>query len=101
MGHGDDSDFDPNVNGSVGSYPIASFDLSHVQLPLMVASWVVLVAYIKTVFHYSERVSKMVPESCLLVVLGNLFVDTNPYPLLLPLSVIKNMPLCSYTSCYH
>ncbi|XP_066288652.1 sodium/hydrogen exchanger 3-like isoform X1 [Branchiostoma lanceolatum] len=51
-------------------YQVATFNFNHVMSPYAIALWVVLASIAKIGFHLSNKVSKIVPESCLLVVLG-------------------------------
>ncbi|XP_078689630.1 sodium/hydrogen exchanger 3-like [Branchiostoma floridae x Branchiostoma belcheri] len=51
-------------------YQVATFNFHHVMAPYTIALWIVLASIAKIGFHLSNKVSKIVPESCLLVVLG-------------------------------
>ncbi|XP_035679249.1 sodium/hydrogen exchanger 2-like [Branchiostoma floridae] len=51
-------------------YQVAVLDFHHVMSPYTIALWIVLASIAKIGFHLSHKVSKIVPESCLLVVLG-------------------------------
>jgi len=46
------------------------FDFEHVQFPLTITIWIIVASLAKVGFHMMPRISKMVPESCLLTILG-------------------------------
>ena len=54
-------------------YPIAHVDFDHVSLHLIITVTVVAVTGAKTIFHFSENITKVIPESCLLIILGEFF----------------------------
>ncbi|NWW35340.1 SL9A5 protein, partial [Panurus biarmicus] len=41
-----------------------------VQAPCLVAAWILVASLAKIVFHLSRKVTSVVPESCLLILLG-------------------------------
>ncbi|KAK6474507.1 sodium/hydrogen exchanger 1-like [Huso huso] len=52
------------------SFPVLSFDYLHVRLPFEIALWILLASLMKLGFHLIPRLSNIVPESCLLIVVG-------------------------------
>ncbi|XP_066573622.1 sodium/hydrogen exchanger 1 [Amia ocellicauda] len=52
------------------AFPVLSFDFHHVQTPFEVSLWVLLASLMKLGFHLIPRLSSIVPESCLLIVVG-------------------------------
>ncbi|XP_051575162.1 sodium/hydrogen exchanger 1-like isoform X2 [Myxocyprinus asiaticus] len=67
-GHGDHKD--TSTNHTKKSFPVLSFDYGHVRLPFEISLWVLLASLMKLGFHLIPRVSSIVPESCLLIVVG-------------------------------
>ncbi|KAL4657596.1 sodium/hydrogen exchanger 1-like [Arapaima gigas] len=51
-------------------FPVLSFDYSHVRMPFEISLWVLLASLMKLGFHLIPRLSSIVPESCLLIVVG-------------------------------
>ncbi|XP_055368371.1 sodium/hydrogen exchanger 2-like isoform X3 [Betta splendens] len=68
----------PGLNGSDGALsadlPVAlrvfSVDYHHVQAPFEIVLWIMLASLAKLGFHWSGRVPAVVPESCLLIMVG-------------------------------
>nr|XP_033810497.1 sodium/hydrogen exchanger 1 isoform X1 [Geotrypetes seraphini] len=68
---------DPSGNQSSGkhpkerkAFPVLSLDYSHVQVPFEISLWILLACLMKIGFHVIPTVSNVVPESCLLIVVG-------------------------------
>lgn len=57
-------------NQSRRAFPVLSFDYEHVRLPFEISLWVLLASLMKLGFHLIPRISSIVPESCLLIVVG-------------------------------
>ncbi|XP_047460249.1 Na(+)/H(+) exchanger beta-like isoform X2 [Mugil cephalus] len=52
------------------SFPVLSFNYEHVRKPFEISLWILLALLMKLGFHIIPRVSNIVPESCLLIVVG-------------------------------
>ncbi|KAM8884790.1 sodium/hydrogen exchanger 1b isoform 1-T1 [Synchiropus picturatus] len=52
------------------AFPVLSFNYHHVGEPFEISLWVLLALLMKLGFHVIPRVSGIVPESCLLIVVG-------------------------------
>uniref|UniRef100_A0A672HR57 Sodium/hydrogen exchanger n=1 Tax=Salarias fasciatus TaxID=181472 RepID=A0A672HR57_SALFA len=51
-------------------FPVLSIDYTHIQTPFEISLWVLLASLMKLGFHLIPRLSGIVPESCLLIVVG-------------------------------
>ncbi|XP_028254902.1 sodium/hydrogen exchanger 1b isoform X1 [Parambassis ranga] len=52
------------------AFPVLSFNYEHVRKPFEISLWILLALLMKLAFHIIPRVSHVVPESCLLIVVG-------------------------------
>ncbi|XP_043116815.1 sodium/hydrogen exchanger 1 [Puntigrus tetrazona] len=79
-GHGKSSDSQDHGHRNQGNhshtsppkkpFPVLSLDYNHVRLPFEICIWVLLASLMKLGFHLIPRLSSIVPESCLLIVVG-------------------------------
>lgn len=53
-----------------GGYQIVQWEWSYVQTPYIIASWLLVASVAKILFHFSQRFTTAVPESCMLILLG-------------------------------
>ncbi|XP_051728382.1 sodium/hydrogen exchanger 1b [Ctenopharyngodon idella] len=51
-------------------FPVISINYDYVQMPFEVSLWILLASLMKLGFHLIPRLSGIVPESCLLIVVG-------------------------------
>ncbi|XP_056089931.1 sodium/hydrogen exchanger 1 [Rhinichthys klamathensis goyatoka] len=51
-------------------FPVLAFDYEHVRLPFEISLWVLLASLMKLGFHLIPSLPSIVPESCLLIVVG-------------------------------
>ncbi|CAN9492959.1 unnamed protein product [Ophioblennius macclurei] len=58
------------ANGSKKAFPVLAFNFEHVRKPFEISLWILLALLMKLGFHVIPRVSHIVPESCLLIVVG-------------------------------
>ncbi|XP_076868579.1 sodium/hydrogen exchanger 1 [Brachyhypopomus gauderio] len=65
-GHGGTS----HGNYTKKAFPVLSFDFKHVEYPFLISMWILLASLMKLGFHLIPRLSSIVPESCLLIVVG-------------------------------
>lgn len=59
-----------NSTGHKKAFPVLSFNFDHVRKPFEISLWILLALLMKLGFHIIPRVSHIVPESCLLIVVG-------------------------------
>ncbi|KAK3515845.1 hypothetical protein QTP70_034041 [Hemibagrus guttatus] len=52
------------------AFPVLDFDYNHVHYPFVIFLWILLASLMKLGFHLIPRLSSIVPESCLLIVVG-------------------------------
>uniref|UniRef100_A0A8C1Q3X7 Sodium/hydrogen exchanger n=1 Tax=Cyprinus carpio TaxID=7962 RepID=A0A8C1Q3X7_CYPCA len=52
------------------SFPVLTLDYKNVRLPFEISLWVLLASLMKLGFHLMPRLSSIVPESCLLILVG-------------------------------
>ncbi|XP_048881089.1 sodium/hydrogen exchanger 1 isoform X1 [Brienomyrus brachyistius] len=57
-------------NKTKKNFPVLTFDFAHVKIPFEISLWVLLASLMKLGFHLIPRLSSIVPESCLLIVVG-------------------------------
>uniref|UniRef100_A0A8C6V499 Sodium/hydrogen exchanger n=1 Tax=Neogobius melanostomus TaxID=47308 RepID=A0A8C6V499_9GOBI len=53
-----------------GGYKVVQWEWSYVQTPYIIATWLLVASVAKILFHFSQRFTKVVPESCMLILLG-------------------------------
>ncbi|XP_075432752.1 sodium/hydrogen exchanger 5 isoform X1 [Ascaphus truei] len=53
-----------------GGFQVVRWEWHTVQGPYLVAAWILVASLAKIVFHLSKKVTTVVPESCLLIILG-------------------------------
>ncbi|XP_021264432.1 sodium/hydrogen exchanger 5 isoform X1 [Numida meleagris] len=68
-------DSGPSASPGPAAVPPAGAELlrwqwQEVQVPCLVAAWILVASLAKIVFHLSRKVTSVVPESCLLILLG-------------------------------
>ncbi|XP_062610042.1 sodium/hydrogen exchanger 3-like [Saccostrea cucullata] len=51
-------------------YKLVVFDFDRVELPLVICLWILIVALAKIAFHLNSKLPTVIPESCLLIVMG-------------------------------
>ncbi|XP_065088952.1 sodium/hydrogen exchanger 3 isoform X3 [Ochlerotatus camptorhynchus] len=54
----------------VERYPVAQVEFSRVETPFVIGVWILSASIAKIGFHMTPKLSKMFPESCLLIVVG-------------------------------
>ncbi|XP_061918290.1 sodium/hydrogen exchanger 1 isoform X1 [Entelurus aequoreus] len=74
VGHRDNSDVhavaQERHNFTKKPFPVLSFEYDHIQVPFEISLWVLLASLMKLGFHLVPRLPGIVPESCLLIVVG-------------------------------
>ncbi|XP_068603717.1 Na(+)/H(+) exchanger beta-like [Brachionichthys hirsutus] len=66
----EDSHHRSNSSAHRKAFPVLSFNFEHVRKPFEISLWILLALLMKLGFHIIPRVSNIVPESCLLIVVG-------------------------------
>uniref|UniRef100_A0A914IEH4 Sodium/hydrogen exchanger n=1 Tax=Globodera rostochiensis TaxID=31243 RepID=A0A914IEH4_GLORO len=72
----DDFNVTPNYGNNASDeqqqrpFQLLSFDWSGVEVPYIIAAWLMLASVAKILFHAYKRVAETVPDSALLIVLG-------------------------------
>ncbi|XP_039977708.1 Na(+)/H(+) exchanger beta-like [Xiphias gladius] len=66
----EDSRHQTNSSAHRKAFPVLSFNYDHVRKPFEISLWILLALLMKLGFHIIPRVSNVVPESCLLIVVG-------------------------------
>ncbi|XP_063294875.1 sodium/hydrogen exchanger 5 isoform X1 [Pelobates fuscus] len=56
--------------GEGAGFQVVRWEWHTVQTPYLVAVWILVASLAKIVFHLSRKVTTVVPESCLLIILG-------------------------------
>ncbi|XP_026172580.1 sodium/hydrogen exchanger 1 isoform X2 [Mastacembelus armatus] len=59
-----------NTSNHKKPFPVLSVDYEHIRFPFEISLWVLLASLMKLGFHLVPRLSSIVPESCLLIVVG-------------------------------
>lgn len=69
---------DPHGNSTEHkkAFPVLAFNFEHVRKPFEISMWILLALLMKLGFHIIPRISHVVPESCLLIVVGLLVGGT-------------------------
>ncbi|XP_037090782.1 sodium/hydrogen exchanger 1-like [Pollicipes pollicipes] len=63
--------YDPNRHYThVRYFEVGKVDFEHVQAPFVIGCWILIAGLAKMAFHSVPHMSRMVPESCLLIGLG-------------------------------
>nr|XP_057944383.1 sodium/hydrogen exchanger 5 isoform X2 [Doryrhamphus excisus] len=53
-----------------GGYRVVQWEWTYVQTPYVIAVWLLVASVAKILFHLSQRFTTVVPESCMLILLG-------------------------------
>ncbi|XP_052564891.1 sodium/hydrogen exchanger 3 isoform X3 [Culex pipiens pallens] len=67
---GHDEDGHATGGHEVERYPVAQVEFSRVETPFVIGVWILSASIAKIGFHMTPKLSKMFPESCLLIVVG-------------------------------
>lgn len=64
------SDTEHNGNGDSKRYPVASVEFDRVKTPFIIGVWIFCASLAKIGFHMTPKLSRIFPESCLLIAVG-------------------------------
>ncbi|CAN9506546.1 unnamed protein product [Ophioblennius macclurei] len=53
-----------------GGFRVVQWEWSYVQTPFIISMWLLVASGAKILFHFSQRFTSVVPESCMLILLG-------------------------------
>ncbi|XP_041933638.1 Na(+)/H(+) exchanger beta-like [Alosa sapidissima] len=74
QGNGTTTRTDSKTNGTSHhtkkAFPVLSINYDYVRMPFEISLWILLASLMKLGFHLVPRLSGVVPESCLLIVVG-------------------------------
>ncbi|ESN98753.1 hypothetical protein HELRODRAFT_106963, partial [Helobdella robusta] len=54
-------------------FQVAKFDFNYVKVPFIVGIWILYAVCAKLFFHWEKYLSRIFPESCLLIIIGVIF----------------------------
>ncbi|XP_026885980.2 sodium/hydrogen exchanger 1b isoform X1 [Electrophorus electricus] len=69
-GHGTHTKTHNTTYPATRAFPVLTVNYDHVRKPFEISLWILLASLMKLGFHYIPRVSSVVPESCVLIVVG-------------------------------
>ncbi|XP_069348132.1 sodium/hydrogen exchanger 3 isoform X2 [Eulemur rufifrons] len=61
---------EPSSSSASEGFQVVAFEWHYVQDPYIIALWILVASLAKIVFHLSHKITSVVPESALLIVLG-------------------------------
>ncbi|XP_023710999.1 sodium/hydrogen exchanger 3 isoform X3 [Cryptotermes secundus] len=64
------ADTEHNGNGDTKRYPVASVEFDRVKTPFIIGVWIFCASLAKIGFHMTPKLSRIFPESCLLIAVG-------------------------------
>ncbi|KAG7482358.1 sodium/hydrogen exchanger 5 [Solea senegalensis] len=59
-----------NVGHHGGGFRVVQWEWTYVQTPYIIAMWLLVASVAKILFHFSQHFTTVVPESCMLILLG-------------------------------